>query len=266
MVQLVMLGCGRMGGALARGWRARNAVAAVTTGSSPLPGGVTRIAAHDLASLDGPMVVVIAVKPQVFAEAADVLTALRGKDVLYLSIMAGCRHVELADRLGAPDRIVRAMPNLPTAIGAGMTVAFAPVSLSARDRATVTDLLAQTGMHEWVESEDQLDAATALSGSGPAYFYRFADAGATLGLPSALAARLVHSTFTGSAALAASASHDTTSFEQHIALVASPGGTTEAGLSQFDADDALTSLCNRAVSSALARAREIAGDTRFDGR
>lgn len=257
MSAIMLVGCGRMGGAMARGWAETHDVIVFDPHAPPLPG-TRRVDRIDGADLPRELVVVLAVKPQMAAEVLPAVRPLAERGDLILSIMAGVKSATLGSTLGGTERIVRSMPNTPAAIGKGITAAFGGSAITAADRAMVDALLRSVGDVVWLESEDQLDAVTAISGSGPAYFFRFAEAmaqaGAAMGLDPELAMRLSRATFTGSAALA---DLDPASLAELRIRVTSPGGTTAAALAQFDKDEALDRLVRRAVDAAESRSREL---------
>ncbi len=177
--------------------------------------------------------VVWAVKPQTFEEAARAAAGATAA-ALHLSVAAGIRTDSMAAWLGT-DRIVRCMPNTPALIGQGMTGLFARAAVTPADRLACERVIATTGEHLWLSDETQLDAVTALSGSGPAYVFYFLEAmqaaGVEMGLPAEQALKLATATFSGAAALAA-ASPD--SPEVLRSRVTSKGGTTYAALTAMD--------------------------------
>lgn len=183
--------------------------------------------------LSGAALVVWAVKPQTFREAA-IAAAPHTRTALHLSVAAGIRSDSMARWLGT-DRIVRSMPNTPALVARGMTALFAREAVSARDRSLVEQVLAPTGATLWVDSEPQLDAVTALSGSGPAYVFYFIEAmtraGQEMGLPAAQAQQLAIGTFEGAAALASSSSEPPAVLRERVT---SKGGTTHAALTSME--------------------------------
>ncbi len=193
-------------------------------------------------------------------EAATALAPLFIPDSLLISILAGKTVANLTDRLPA-RAIVRAMPNTPAAIGRGITGAFAGEKVTAAQRETAHLLLGGVGAVEWVGSENQIDAVTAVSGSGPAYvFYlveALAQAGAELGLPPDLALRLARATVEGSGELL----HRSPEIAAEVLRknVTSPGGTTQAALDVLMAPDGLAALMARATAAAARRAAELSG-------
>ena len=184
-------------------------------------------------SLEMAEIVVWAVKPQAF-EAAAAPCAGHVATALHISVMAGVRSDAVVAATGS-ERVIRVMPNTPALIGQGIAGMFARAAVSAEDRADALALLGPTGELLWVGEEAQLDAVTALSGSGPAYVFllleSLLEAGRRMGLPAPAARRLAEQTVAGSAALAA-ASPDSPAELRRI--VTSPGGTTEAAMAVLD--------------------------------
>ncbi|HEY0201686.1 MAG TPA: pyrroline-5-carboxylate reductase [Burkholderiaceae bacterium] len=178
--------------------------------------------------------VVWAVKPQTF-HAAAVPTAPHVTQALHLSVAAGIGSDSIARWLGV-ERIVRAMPNTPALVGQGMTGLFARPAAQPQDRALIEQVLAPTGQTLWVDAEAQLDAVTALSGSGPAYVFFFIEAmtqaGVDMGLDAQQAQRLAVATFNGSAALAAASNEPPALLRQRVT---SKGGTTYAAITALEA-------------------------------
>ena len=216
--------------------------------------GVPVLAVGD-ASLASAGTVVWAVKPQLFGEAAAPLKAwLSG--ALQLSVMAGIRTDSLVNATGS-ERVVRAMPNTPALIGQGIAGLFARAAVSGEERATVERLLAPTGQTLWVEREDDLDAVTALSGSGPAYFFFFVEAmmaaAVDMGLTPEQGRRLALATCAGAAALGLASDESPTTLRERVT---SKGGTTHAAITSMQAD-AVDAAVRRAVLAAQKRAAEL---------
>ena len=199
--------------------------------------------------------VVWAVKPQLFREAAAPCAA-HIREALQLSVMAGIRTTAIEAATGSA-RIVRTMPNTPALVGRGMSGLFATAAVSAGEREQVERLLQPTGQLIWVEREEQLDAVTALSGSGPAYVFYFLEAmmraGAELGLSPEQARRLAMGTFDGAAALAAQSPEAP---EVLRANVTSKGGTTHAAITTMDERGVMDSFV-AALHAAARRAKEL---------
>jgi pyrroline-5-carboxylate reductase len=201
--------------------------------------------------------VVWAVKPQTFKEAA-LQARSHTAQALHLSVAAGIRSDSIAAWLGT-GRIVRSMPNTPALVGKGMTALFARPDVSASDRALVEQVIATTGESLWVDREKQLDAVTALSGSGPAYVFALveamAKAGEAVGLAPDLAMRLARATVEGAGELMArEPATPAATLRQNVT---SPGGTTAAALGVLQGG--LDALLARAVTAARDRARELGG-------
>ncbi|MBN8534146.1 MAG: pyrroline-5-carboxylate reductase [Rhizobiales bacterium] len=265
---LLIFGCGKMGsamlaGALAGGWPA-SAIAVVEPHPSEALADLQKRHGFALnpARPGGAKLVLVSVKPQMLDAAAPaILPWLTGESVV-VSIMAGKSIADIARRLPATTRFVRAMPNTPAAIGRGITGAYATGALNDDDRALVTRLLQTTGRLEWVINEGLIDAVTAVSGSGPAYVFHLVEAltsaGEKLGLEPAIAARLARATIEGAGELLFQESE--TSPETLRRNVTSPGGTTAAALEVLMGDDdGLTALMTRAVAAAEARAKALSG-------
>ncbi len=266
---LLLVGCGKMGGALLSGWLERGAPAENVVVIEPQPGrrvadfvarGVTVVGAA--ATVDRgfrPKVVVLAVKPQSMDEAAAPLARFARPVTVFLSIAAGTPIATFEALFGAAA-IVRAMPNTPAAIGRGITVLTANAKASAAQRTACADLMEAVGEVAWVEDESLMDAVTAVSGSGPAYVFllveALAEAGAAAGLPPELAQRLARATVSGSGELLRLSAEDAATLRQNVT---SPGGTTAAALEVLMAPDGLRRLMAEAVAAAAKRSRELAG-------
>jgi pyrroline-5-carboxylate reductase len=261
---LWLIGAGNMGGAMLRGWLANGidpkAVTIVEPFANNLPTGVT----HHAELPDGgrPDILVLAIKPQqLSALAAAYRTRMAAAPRLLLSVLAGVETATLATNFGA-SAVIRAMPNLPAAIGQGATVLFSTVE-DPLVQAEAGMLMTPLGLVEWIRNEDLFDAVTALSGSGPGYVFRFievlAEAGARLGLPADLAERLAIATVHGAAAMAGQGDAS-----PHVLAdrVASPGGTTREGLNILDDGDALKALIIRTLEAAARRSAELAAVSR----
>lgn len=255
---VLLVGCGRMGGAMARGWAGREAIFVLDPLAEALPEGARRVEALETLAGEN-LVVVLAVKPQIFGTLGPSLRPLADGSALFVSIMAGITLAQLGEALGGVQRIVRAMPNTPAAIGRGITAAAPGAAITPADRARVDQLLAPTGALLWLDDEAQMDAVTAVSGSGPAYFFRFTEAlaraGEGAGLPPPIAMQLARATFTGAAALAEQEAAELAALRQQVT---SPGGTTAAGLGEMDRGDAIDRLAAAVVDAAAARSRELA--------
>ena len=263
---LVLMGAGKMGGAMLEGWLAAGLSAARTTVLDPDPSDALRalctvrgIALNPDAPPE-PAVLVLGIKPQGLDAAAPVAAGLAGEGTLVVSILAGKTVADLRARLPRARAFVRAMPNLPASIGRGATGAYATPEVSEAQRAGADALLAANGLVEWVMEEALIDAVTALSGSGPAYVFLLAEAmaaaGARAGLPADLAARLARATVSGAGELLARSDLPPDALRRNVT---SPGGTTAAALDVLMAEGAVPALVERAVAAAKRRAGELAG-------
>lgn len=210
---------------------------------------------HATPALADAGLVVWAVKPQVFAEAAAPVRA-HTSGALHLSVAAGIRSDSIAHWLGS-ERVVRAMPNTPALVGLGMSGLYAREAVSAADRTLVEQVMATTGAALWVAQEAQLDAVTALSGSGPAYVFYFLEAmvqaGTAMGLPPAQAQQLAIGTFAGAAELARRSDEPLATLRQRVT---SKGGTTYAAITAMQEAGVGPSF-ERAMQAAEQRAREL---------
>ena len=199
--------------------------------------------------------VVWAVKPQTFRDAAAPVRA-HAAGALHLSVAAGIRSDSIAQWLGS-ERIVRSMPNTPALVGKGMTALFARPAVSAADRTLVEQVIGTTGEHLWVQAEEQLDAVTALSGSGPAYVFFFLEAmtaaGLEMGLAREQAHRLAVGTFVGASELARASTEPPEVLRERVT---SKGGTTYAAITSLQADG-VDRLFVKALQAARRRATEL---------
>jgi pyrroline-5-carboxylate reductase len=261
---LVLVGAGKMGGAMLDGWLALGLDPAKVAIREPQP--AADIAALKdrgvrinpaAASVGDASVIVIAVKPQVAADVVPPLKALLRSGTVAVSVMAGKTLAFLQGALGN-GAIVRSIPNTPAAIGRGITVAVPNAKVTERQRGLADALLGSVGTVEWVDDEGLIDAATAVSGSGPAYVFLLAEslarAGAAAGLPADLAARLARATVAGAGELLHRSPLDAATLRQNVT---SPGGTTAAALGVLM--DGLDPLMEKAVAAATKRSRELAG-------
>ncbi|MFA7428849.1 MAG: pyrroline-5-carboxylate reductase [Rhodospirillaceae bacterium] len=265
-VSILLVGCGKMGGAMLGGWIDQGADAASIIVVEPhpavLPPGVRAVASFgDLPPGLAAKVVVLAVKPQVMADVVAPYAALSGPGTVFLSIAAGKTIAFFRTLLGEGAVVVRAMPNTPAAVGRGMTVLCAGPGVGADQRATCAALVEGVGQVAWVEDEALMDAVTAVSGSGPAYVFHMVEAlaaaGAAAGLPADLAMILARQTVAGSGELLFQAPEDASELRRNVT---SPGGTTAAALDVLmDDTKGLPPLMRRAVEAAAARSRELAG-------
>jgi pyrroline-5-carboxylate reductase len=262
--KILLVGCGKMGGAMLQGWLADPELGpfvAVEPGAVPAVAANPNVrhapSADDIPGDFAPDVIVFATKPQVMNAVLPGYKRFAG--ALFVSIAAGTTIATFEKNLGSGIAMVRAMPNTPAAVGRGITGAFAGPAVSAERRKLADRLLRSVGAVEWVASEALIDAVTAVSGSGPAYAFLLAEtlaaAGAKAGLPADLAARLARATVAGAGELLHQAPE---SAEQLRKNVTSPNGTTAAALAVLMAPDGFGPLLERAVAAAAQRARELA--------
>lgn len=263
---LVLVGCGKMGTAMLRGWMAAGVASRFLVvepaGMPPDIGSLREIlwypSAEALSNELTADAVVFAVKPQVVDAVLPGYRRLARPGTLFLSIVAGKTLGGLTRHLGSAA-IIRTMPNTPAAIGRGITVACANPLVTSAQRQLCDRLLAAIGESCWVEDEGLIDAVTAVSGSGPAYVFllieALARAGTAEGLPSDLALRLARSTVAGSGELARISAESPAQLRENVT---SPGGTTRAALDVLMARAGLEALIRRAVAAAAARSRELA--------
>lgn len=266
---ILLVGCGKMGGALLAGWLDHGVASALITVVEPAAEAAAAArerhgvrAVLDAAELDhrfSPGVVVVAVKPQVMDAVVPAYRHLVAPGTVFLSIAAGKSIGSFTRHLGGEAAIVRAMPNIPAAVGRGITVLCANPRVTADQRDACGSLLAAVGEVVWIDDEALIDAVTAVSGSGPAYVFFLieclAQAGADAGLPPELATQLARATVCGAGELAVQSSEPASALRHSVT---SPGGTTEAALDVLMADEGLPPLMRRAVAAAAKRSRELA--------
>lgn len=266
---LVLVGAGKMGGAMLEGWlRSGLPGASVTVLDPNAPQSVLADALHLGFSLNpagsafcDPEVLLLAIKPQMLDAAAERLAGIAGPDTLVISVLAGKTIADLAARMPRARAFVRAMPNTPAAVGRGISGVAASPAVSARQKAVADRLLSAVGRVEWLGDEALIDAVTAVSGSGPAYVFHLVEcltvAGIAAGLPADTAARLARATIEGAGELLYQDA--ATGPDQLRINVTSPGGTTAAALEVLMAPDGLAPLVTRAVAAAKRRAGELSG-------
>ncbi len=221
-----------------------------------------QVAAYDdnLSACDGAEVVVLAVKPQHMRAVAEGLAPAATDTTLYLSIAAGITVAHLNRWLGASRAIVRCMPNTPALVGAGAAALYANSNVTAPQRARASALLGAVGSASWIEREALMDAVTAVSGSGPAYFFLFIEliekAAVEMGLDAELARGLALQTAYGAAKLALGSEHPPAVLREQVT---SKGGTTAAALASF-ADAGLEAIVRRALGAARERSLALAAE------
>ncbi|MCC6597914.1 MAG: pyrroline-5-carboxylate reductase [Alphaproteobacteria bacterium] len=260
--KITLVGYGKMGTALLRGWQASDIPADFTVidpHNAP-PTGTPHFKNADEAAeiLQETDVLILAVKPQIMAEICQILKAHTPLKTLVISIAAGQSLSTLGKALPPGQPIIRTMPNTPAAIGKGITVCIANSAAQPQHKKLATRLFETAGKVEWLTDENLLDGVTALSGSGPAYvFYLIeilAKTGQSLGLAPDFATTLARQTIIGAAALAENDAH--TPAETLRQNVTSPGGTTQAALDIL-MDGRVQAIFNEALLHAQARSRKL---------
>ncbi|MGJ8537029.1 MAG: pyrroline-5-carboxylate reductase [Parasphingopyxis sp.] len=260
-----LIGCGNMAGAMLAGWLAAGEPAdrfrIVRPSGAPFGSGIS-VQPHLPQTGFGDTIVQIGFKPHMLADIAPEMRSLVGPETCVVSILAGVELATLRDAFPEAGQIVRAMPNTPVALGKGV------VGLIAEDEhderaVDVAALMARLGLAEWVADERLFDVVTALSGSGPAFVFRFVDSlargGEALGLDPAQALRMAVETVRGAAELAAQSDEGPAALADRVA---SPGGSTRKGLDILDEDDALLRLVHATLEAATSRNREMAEEAR----
>ncbi len=260
---LVLLGCGKMGSAMLQGWLDQGLPASSVWVNDPFP-------SDWLKGLDGlnlnvdlpasPAIILVAVKPQMMADALPTLAAMGNGDTVFLSVAAGTPIAYYESVLGAETPIIRAMPNTPAAVSRGITALIGNAHATAPQIELADALLSAVGQVVHLENEGQMDAVTAVSGSGPAYVFHLietlAAAGVAQGLPEPMAMALAKATVGGAGHFAEIADEDPSQLRVNVT---SPGGTTAAALEVLmNEDDGFPALLKRAITAAADRSRELA--------
>ncbi|MAC77706.1 MAG: pyrroline-5-carboxylate reductase [Rhodobacteraceae bacterium] len=257
---LVLLGCGKMGSAMLEGWLSGALPATSVWVRDPRPSDwLTGQGVHlNTALPEDPAIVLVAVKPQIMAEALPELQAFGGGRTVFLSVAAGTPISYFEEVLGKATPVIRAMPNTPAAIRRGITAITGNANVAPAELDLAQALLSTIGRTVRLDTEAQIDAVTGLSGSGPAYVFHMieamAAAGVEQGLPEAMAMELAIATVAGAGALAQGS--DETPAQLRI-NVTSPNGTTQAGLDVLMAPDGLKPLISKTVAAAVNRSREL---------
>ena len=266
-VPLLLVGAGKMGGAMLEGWLDKGIDPAGVTVLDPnladeaqgdyARRGVGCVTSAEKAG-EGYRIIVLAVKPQLMGDVLPRIAPLASEGTLVISVAAGVRQATIAASFGPGAKVVRIMPNTPAQIGQGMSVAVEDAALGDEDRALVEALLGAVGDVAWVPDEAMIDAVTAVSGSGPAYVFllaeAMAEAGRTAGLPAELAERLARRTVSGGGGLLAASPLPAATLRENVT---SPNGTTAAALSVLMAEDGLQPLMDRAIAAAKRRSEEL---------
>ena len=265
---ILLVGCGKMGGALLGGWLDQGippeTITIVEPADAALPpalhAGITRCRSDDeIGDHAAPEIILFAVKPQVMDEVAPPYARFAGH-ATYLSIAAGRTIRDFENFLGAGAAIIRVMPNTPAAVRRGISVAVANAAVTEAARHQAGELLSAVGAVAWIDDERLMDAVTALSGSGPAYVFHLTEcmtkAGIAAGLSEDLAAALARATVAGAGELMRQSGETAATLRRNVT---SPGGTTEAALNVLMGGDAMEKLMTEAIQAATMRSRELAG-------
>lgn len=263
---LWLAGCGNMAGAMLARWLEEGVdpahLSVIRPSGAPASAGVR--VTTDWPEDEVPAIVLLGMKPHQLDAAAPTLAPILDRETILVSILAGVELASLRARFPTPRTIVRAMPNLPVRIGKGVIGLYSDGDDIAA-RTLVTGLMAVLGHAEWLGTEDAFQLAGVLTGAGPAFLFRYVDAFAAaaerLGLPFDQAGRLALRMVEGAAALAGASDDDPATLARKVA---SPGGTTEAGLRVIDEDRALNELVERVLAAARARSLEMAAEARRD--
>jgi pyrroline-5-carboxylate reductase len=266
-MHIAFIGGGHMSTSLVGGLRARGVPAGHLCVADPMPAQLerlqfdfgVRVTTDNADAARGADIVVLAVKPQQMAEAArSIAGELAARRRVVVSVAAGIRLADLARWLGTGVPVVRSMPNRPALIGAGITAACAGPGVGHEDRAAVEGVLSAVGALVWLDDEPLLDAVTAISGSGPAYFFllieALEDAGVALGLPRATARQLAIHTALGAGRMAAEGADAPATLREQVT---SKGGTTAAALAVLE-HAGLRGIFAEAVAAAARRSAELA--------
>ena len=261
------VGCGNMGGAILDGWRLGGIDLSPVTVIRPSGKAVDGVRVVTNAADAGPpsRLVVLAFKPQKLDEVAPELRQRLSARTLVVSMLAGVESASLRQRFPGVGAIVRATPNLPVAIRRGVTGLYSDDADEAA-RAELGNLFAALGFAMWMADEAKLAALGSVAGAGPAYVARFiaalAKAGVRRGLSEDIAAVIARETVLGAAWMAATTGEDMESIARRVA---SPKGTTEAGLAVLDREDLLDNLIAATINAAFARGRELADEAKSSG-
>lgn len=259
MQNILLVGCGNMGGAMLSRWQEKLSANYNFLVISPShdAGGVSYKSLADLPASYSLDIIIFAVKPQMLAEIFPEYKSRFSEVPIYISIAAGKTIEFFKEHLGKDAKIIRTMPNTPAMVGKAVTALCASENVLAAERNIASELMNAVGSTIWVQ-ESEMNAVTAISGSGPAYLFLFLEsltkAAENLGFSSEVAKKLALATVHGSVHLAEKSGE---SLEQLRKNVTSKGGTTEAALNILMQDNALENLINNAVQAAVKRASEL---------
>ncbi|SEI74740.1 pyrroline-5-carboxylate reductase [Sphingobium sp. AP50] len=259
---LFLVGCGNMAGQMLSRWLdcgldpAR--VTVLRPSGRPVADGVTVVTDYP-ATLPNGTTILLGMKPYQIVDVAAALAPLCHAGTPIVSILAGTTLADLRSRFPGARDIVRAMPNLPVGLGEGVTALFTDATTDASVKAHIDAFIQPLGLAEWISDETLFNQVTALSGCGPAFLFRFADAlaraGEAIGIPADQAARMALATVQGSANMAARAADNPATLADRVA---SPGGMTREGLNVLDADDRLLTLLTDTLAAARDRGEAMA--------
>ena len=264
---LVLVGAGKMGGAMLEGWLAGGAEPThiVALDPSPPPEMKALLQRHgirlnpDVSTIKDAEVVIIAVKPQLMEDVLPGIASLKSYKPLVLSVAAGKTIASFERHFGADAAVIRTIPNTPAAVGRGITAMASNANVSPAQLALARTLLEAVGEVVTVDNEAMIDAVTAVSGSGPAYVFYLTEclaaAGEKVGLPKDLAMQLARATVSGAGELMRQSGTEAATLRQNVT---SPKGTTYEALQVLMADDGMGPLFEKAVAAALRRSRELA--------
>ena len=264
---LVLVGAGKMGGAMLEGWLKGGAEASRIVALDPSPPPEVRAVIEsagvrlnpDVSTIRDAEVVIIAVKPQLMEDVLPGVVSLKGSKPLILSVAAGKTIASFERHFGADAAVIRTIPNTPAAVGRGITAMAANPNVSPAQMALARTLLEAVGEVVTVENEAMIDAVTAVSGSGPAYVFYLTEclaaAGEKVGLPKDLAMQLARATVAGAGELMRQSGTEAATLRQNVT---SPKGTTYAALQVLMAEDGMQPLFDKAIDAATKRSRELA--------
>lgn len=264
---LLLVGAGNMGGALLNGWldQGLDPTRIIVQDPSPPPPMAALLAKHGIVAertpqpSSPPAVILVAVKPQLMDQVFPGVAKLAGKSTVVLSVAAGKTIASFERQLPSGTAVVRSIPNTPASIGRGITAAVANAHVTAAQKALCDTLLSAVGAVGWVDDETLIDAATAVSGSGPAYIFLLAEclaeAGVKAGLPTDLATKLARWTVAGAGEMLHRSDLPAATLRQNVT---SPNGTTFAALQILMAEGGLQKLMTEAVAAATKRSAELA--------
>lgn len=264
---LVLVGAGKMGGAMLEGWLKGGAEASRIVALDPAPPPEVKAVIEaagvrlnpDVASINDAEVVIIAVKPQLMEDVLPGVVSLKGSKPLILSVAAGKTIASFERHFGADAAVIRTIPNTPAAVGRGITAMAANPHVSPAQLSLARSLLEAVGDVVTVENEAMIDAVTAVSGSGPAYVFYLTEclaaAGEKVGLPKDLAMQLARATVAGAGELMRQSGTEAATLRQNVT---SPKGTTYAALQVLMAEDGMQPLFDKAIDAATKRSRELA--------